>query len=196
MNENSVFNIYLIGVGGQGIGLLSEVIIRAVDHAGFDVVGVDTHGLAQRGGTVESRIRIGESEISPMVSANSAHLVISLERTEAYRALLAMAGDGAKLVYYDTLWQPLSVRLKHEPAVTPEAIEDAAAKMNVTVHKVRRDNLPDSRMQNVAALAEICRKDWIPGVEKAHYEQAMRDLLPPRLLSANLDVFHAAFETA
>ena len=190
MNKNPVFNIYLIGVGGQGIGLLSEVIIRAVDHAGFDVVGVDTHGLAQRGGTVESRIRIGESEISPIVSANSAHLVVSLERTEAYRALLAMAGDGSRLVYYDTLWQPLSVRLGKEPAVTPKAIEDAAAKMNVTVHKVRRDDLPDSRMQNIAVLAAIFRKDWIPGVEKAHYEQAMRDLLPPRLLATNMEVFN------
>ena len=190
MSTNPVFNIYLIGVGGQGIGLLSEVVIRAVDHAGFDVVGVDTHGLAQRGGTVESHIRIGESDISPLVSANSADLVVSLERTEAYRALLAMAGDGSRLVYYDTLWQPLSVRLRQEPAVTPEEIEDAAAKMNVTVYKVRREDLPDPKMQNVVVLAAICRKGWIPGVGKAHYEQAMSDLLPPRLLSANMDVFH------
>ena len=54
-------NIYLIGVGGQGIGLLSEVLIRAADHAGFGVTGVDTHGLAQRGGIVVSQIKIGDT---------------------------------------------------------------------------------------------------------------------------------------
>jgi len=39
------FSIYLAGVGGQGIGLLSEIILRAGDHAGLPVKGVDTHGL-------------------------------------------------------------------------------------------------------------------------------------------------------
>jgi indolepyruvate ferredoxin oxidoreductase beta subunit len=43
-------NMYLCGVGGQGIGLLSEAVLRAYDHADYPVRGVDTHGLAQRGG--------------------------------------------------------------------------------------------------------------------------------------------------
>ncbi|MCU0237509.1 MAG: 2-oxoacid:acceptor oxidoreductase family protein, partial [Acidobacteria bacterium] len=48
------FDIFVIGVGGQGIGLLSETLVRAADHAGMPVKGVDTHGLAQRGGIVAS----------------------------------------------------------------------------------------------------------------------------------------------
>ena len=43
------FNIYLCGVGGQGIGLLSEILLRAADYAGYCAKAVDTHGLAQRG---------------------------------------------------------------------------------------------------------------------------------------------------
>lgn len=54
------FSIFLIGVGGQGIGLLSEIIARAVDYSGQKVLGVDTHGLAQRGGVVSSHIKIGK----------------------------------------------------------------------------------------------------------------------------------------
>ena len=50
------FNIYLTGVGGQGIGLISEILLRAADYAGFNVKSVDTHGLAQRGGIVVSQI--------------------------------------------------------------------------------------------------------------------------------------------
>ena len=58
------FNIYLTGVGGQGIGLISEIIMRAADHGGHPVKSVDTHGLAQRGGIVVSQIRIGETVFS------------------------------------------------------------------------------------------------------------------------------------
>ena len=61
------FNIFLIGVGGQGIGLVSEVIARAADVAGIAVHGADTHGLAQRGGSVSSFIRLGDKAYSPMI---------------------------------------------------------------------------------------------------------------------------------
>jgi indolepyruvate ferredoxin oxidoreductase beta subunit len=47
------FNIYLAGVGGQGIGLLSEILLRGADHAGLKVKGVDTHGLAASGSSSE-----------------------------------------------------------------------------------------------------------------------------------------------
>ena len=83
------FDIYMSGVGGQGIGLLSEVVIRAADHAGLPVCGVDTHGLAQRGGMVESFVRIGGEVTTPLVRRGAASLVMALERTEAMRALEA-----------------------------------------------------------------------------------------------------------
>ena len=60
-------NIYLCGVGGQGIGLLSEVMIRTALSAGYNVMGADTHGLAQRGGTVVSHLRIGPEVFTPLV---------------------------------------------------------------------------------------------------------------------------------
>ena len=78
------FNIYLSGVGGQGIGLLSELILRAVDHAGQPVKAVDTHGLAQRGGIVVSHIRIGPAVFSPLIRPHQADLVVALERHEAH----------------------------------------------------------------------------------------------------------------
>ena len=58
------FNIYITGVGGQGIGLLSETLLRSADHAGLNVKAVDTHGLAQRGGIVISHLRFGENVFS------------------------------------------------------------------------------------------------------------------------------------
>ena len=58
-------NIFMIGVGGQGIGLLSEVLLRAADYAALRVKAVDTHGLAQRGGVVVSHLRLRQRVFPP-----------------------------------------------------------------------------------------------------------------------------------
>ena len=80
------FTVYLIGVGGQGIGLLSEILLRAVDHSGQAAVAVDTHGLAQRGGIVVSTVVLGNLK-SPLISPGEADIVLGFEALEAFRAL-------------------------------------------------------------------------------------------------------------
>ena len=117
------FDIYLSGVGGQGIGLLSETILRAADYAGHHVKGVDTHGLAQRGGIVVSQIRIGRDVHTPLVARHQADLMISLERHEALRALTGYAKQGAAMIYYNTVWQPLDVRLGSADETSAEMIQ-------------------------------------------------------------------------
>ncbi|WP_367339725.1 2-oxoacid:acceptor oxidoreductase family protein [Aminivibrio sp.] len=181
------FDIYMSGVGGQGIGLLSEVVIRAADHAGLPVCGVDTHGLAQRGGMVESFVRIGGEVTTPLVRRGAASLVMALERTEALRALEAYAALGGVLLFYDTLWQPLDVRLGKADAVSGEDVEEACRRLNVRHITVRRE-LPDVRMQNVALLSRAVKEQLIPGVELEHYRKALEDLLPERVLAENLKV--------
>jgi indolepyruvate ferredoxin oxidoreductase beta subunit len=98
------FNIYMTGVGGQGIGMLSEVLLRAADYAGYDVKAVDTHGLAQRGGMVVSHLRIGKQVYAPLVPKGEADMVVSLERHEAFQALIHMLKPGGVLIYYDAVW--------------------------------------------------------------------------------------------
>jgi indolepyruvate ferredoxin oxidoreductase beta subunit len=183
--------IYMIGVGGQGIGLLAEVLAHAGDLAGLEIRAVDTHGLAQRGGSVESFLRVGTRVFSPLVAPHDAALVIALERTEALRALTQYARPGGRLVWYETTWQPLAVRLGREAAVESAQIHETAAKKNVTVRPVHIDHLPDTRMQNVAVLATIAGLGWIPGVAIEHYRRALEDLVPPKAAKANLALFDA-----
>lgn len=185
------FNIYLCGVGGQGIGLLSEVILRAADHAGFAAKGVDTHGLAQRGGIVVSQIRIGEAVHSPLIPERAADLVVGLERHEALRGMQTALRDGGALVYYETVMQPLPVRLGAAVEVTQGDIARAASARGITVHQVSRTDLDDPRMQNVAVLSVVSGKGLIPGVEAEHYEQALSDLLKGRALEENLQLFRS-----
>lgn len=184
-----VFNVYLCGVGGQGIGLLSEIILRAADHAGFAAKAVDTHGLAQRGGIVVSHIRIGSAVHSPLIPERMAHLVVGLERHEALRAMQTALRDGGALVYYDTVLQPLPVRQGKAPEVSNDDIERAAAPRGIKTVAVVRPDIRDPRMQNIAVLSAVSRKGLVPGVRAEHYEQAMDDLLKGAALEANLQLF-------
>lgn len=186
------FNMYLCGVGGQGIGLLSEIILRAADHAGHAAKAVDTHGLAQRGGIVVSQIRLGERVHSPLIPLGEADLVIGLERHEALRAMQTALRDGGVVVYYDTVLQPLPVRLGVGTEASPGDVAWAAAARNITVHAVIRPDIVDPRMQNVAVLAAVSALGLIPGVTARHYEQAMDDLLAGPALDANLRLFRSA----
>jgi len=182
------FDIYLIGVGGQGIGLLSETLIRAADHAGLAVKGVDTHGLAQRGGMVVSHVRIGAGANSPLVMPGMADMVLALERHEALRGMNLYLQDGGTLVYYDTVWQPLNVRLKKEKMTEVAVISKECQARNIREIRVFHSGLEDPRMQNVAVLAELCRQKLVPGVEAAHIETALNDLLAGPVLEKNLSL--------
>ncbi len=182
-------NIYLSGVGGQGIGLLSEVMLRAADNAGRNALGVDTHGLAQRGGIVASHLRIGDNIYSPLVGAHKADLVVALERHEAVRAATGFLKPGGTLVYYNTSWQPLPVRLKAAAEVSTAQVHEFCQKNSITLIEVRRDDLPDPRMQNMALLAAISSNELVEGLMQKNYEAAMHDLIKGKMLEENLQLF-------
>ena len=185
------FDIYVNGVGGQGIGMLSELIIRAIDHSGQIVRGADTHGLAQRGGAVVSYIRVGRDTFSPIFGRKKAHLAVSLERHEAMRTIVEqyLRAEGV-LIYYDAVWQPLDVRLGRRKQLANEDLTDAAEDSKLSVIRVFREDLADARMQNIVLLAEIADRNLIPGVTLENYKQAMSDLMEGSLLERNSELFN------
>ncbi|MFH1136986.1 MAG: 2-oxoacid:acceptor oxidoreductase family protein [Pseudomonadota bacterium] len=188
------FNIFLIGVGGQGIGMLSEVLLRAADHAGLAAKGVDTHGLAQRGGIVRSRIRIGDRVHSPLIGAHQADLAVALERHEALRAIETALRDGGTLIFYDAVWQPLGVRVKGEPEVGLDDLERRGSPRDIRMIKVFRPELTDAKRQNIILLANILKYGLLPGVEAEHFRQALEDLMTGPMLEKNLALFDQELE--
>lgn len=182
-------NIHMAGVGGQGIGLLSEVLLRAADHAGYVVKAVDTHGLAQRGGIVVSQLRLGSQVFTPLIPAGQADLVVALERHEALRAAQEALRPGGAVIYYDTVWQPLPVRLGEARQVTHQDLDAFCRRHRCRLIRVHVSDLEDARMQNIAVLAHIDKQGLIPGLERHHYLEAMEDLMAGSMLAANRAVF-------
>lgn len=187
---DTCFNIYMAGVGGQGIGLLSEILARAADYAGLQVRGCDTHGLAQRGGMVTSHLRLGRSW-SPLIPDGEADLVIALERHEAVRAADSMLRPGGTMVWYDTSLQPLDVRMGLTPALATADIQQLAQTRGIREFRVLLDDLPDPRMQNMALVSSILSNGLIPGLGKAPVRKAMKDLMTGLVLEANLALLPA-----
>lgn len=189
---SEMLNIYVSGVGGQGIGMLTETLGQACIAAGHEVHGCDTHGLAQRGGTVISHLRLGDGVFTPRVPEGEAHLVIALERLEALRAVQTHLAEGGALLYYDAAYQPIAVRM--DKAVYPEisAIDEAVSLRKATTHRVFVDGLEDPRMQNSALLGVLAAKGLVPGVDLTVAEAALRASVPQAALEANLAVFHKA----
>ncbi len=182
-------NIHMCGVGGQGIGLLSEALLRAYDHAGYPVSAVDTHGLAQRGGIVRSHIRVGEGVYTPLNEPGKVDIVLALERTEALRGARDYLRPGGLLLYYDAYWQALPVRLGEADDVKGEDIEDFAVRRNLRVERVYRDDLSDTRMQNMVLLSQAVKGGHLPGLETKHIKAALQDLLSDKLYEQNRGFF-------
>jgi len=86
-------NIVLGGLGGQGILFMTRILAQAALNKGFNVMGAETHGMAQRGGSVVSHLRLGAVEGS-LVRTGSAHFLLALEENEAYRNLPFLARNG------------------------------------------------------------------------------------------------------
>ncbi|MBN1103763.1 MAG: 2-oxoacid:acceptor oxidoreductase family protein [Deltaproteobacteria bacterium] len=83
-------NIVLCGLGGQGILFMTKVLAQAALEKGYNVMGAETHGMAQRGGSVVSHLRLGEINGS-LVRSDSAHFLLALDETEGYRSLPFLA---------------------------------------------------------------------------------------------------------
>ncbi len=112
-----MLNIMLTGVGGQGTVLAAKVLAQAAQDKGWQVRTAETIGMAQRGGSVVSHVRMGnegEEVYAPLIALGTADLVIAFEPAEAARVLPYLAPDGM-LVTAATAVQPVTAALSKNP---------------------------------------------------------------------------------
>ena len=91
-------DVMICGVGGQGTVLASKIIAASAMDEGYAVHSAETIGMAQRGGSVTSHVRIGEDAFSPLIPLGSVDLLIAFEPSEAVRNLKYLKSDGFVIV--------------------------------------------------------------------------------------------------
>ncbi|HQC38474.1 MAG TPA: 2-oxoacid:acceptor oxidoreductase family protein, partial [Thermotogota bacterium] len=92
--------VVLVGVGGQGILLVSKVLSELLVQNGYDVKMSEVHGMAQRGGSVSTQIRFGEKVNSPFMGYGGADILLGFEKMETYR-FLPYVKSGGTVIYAD-----------------------------------------------------------------------------------------------
>ncbi|NLF16333.1 MAG: indolepyruvate oxidoreductase subunit beta [Lentisphaerae bacterium] len=189
-----VFNVSLVGVGGQGILLISDVLAQAAARAGHDVKKSEIHGMAQRGGSVISQVRFGPRVYSPIIADGSSDVLVAFDRLEALRWRHLMAPDGQALINrHDVI--PVSVTSGQQAAVEdldglvtrlyPEAVMVPATALAQGLGQVRATN-----MVMAGALSH-----WTP-FPPAVWLEALRARLPAKLVALNERAFAAGREAA
>lgn len=182
-------NVYVSGVGGFGIGSVTRILTVASELTGKEVVGSETHGLAQRGGVVVSTLRIGGKIMgSPLIINGTADIVISLEPLEALRAMPVLRRGGT-VIYNTARFQPLSVRLKQESYPSLEEIEAELRKVTYDVIPIdasaRAKELGVSQAANVVLIGALVGRNALP-FDMDVIRRAVKEATPERFLEANL----------
>jgi len=112
-----MLNIMLTGVGGQGTVLAAKVLAQAAQEKGWHVRTAETIGMAQRGGSVVSHVRMGndgEEVHSPLIAKGAADLIIAFEPAEGARVLPYLSPEGV-LVTATTAIQPVTAAMSADP---------------------------------------------------------------------------------
>ena len=146
-------NVLLTGVGGQGTVLAAKVLAQAAQAKGWQVRTAETIGMAQRGGSVVSHVRMGdngEEVLAPLVAKGTADMIIAFEPAEAARVLPYLAPDGV-MVSATTSIQPITAALSSEPYLAKATVTSLEKRLNVRAGEPARFVLVDDE----AVLSQV-----------------------------------------
>ena len=186
--EVNEFNVILIGVGGQGILTLLEIVGNAALKQGYEVKTAEVHGLSQRFGSIQAHLRFGKQIFSPLVMKNDADLIIALEPLEALRAL-KYASEKTTFLLNKYAIPPSIIYITNERYPTFEEIENEIKKISEKIYWVEAtkksiEMFGSAISTNIAILAFALKLNLIP-ISKENVIEAMRERWPDERFDKN-----------
>jgi indolepyruvate ferredoxin oxidoreductase beta subunit len=115
------YDVYLVGVGGQGVLTIGDLLAEAALETGMAVNFYPTKGMAQRGGFVKAQLRLGRETVGPQIPVRGADLVIAMELSEALKAV-KFVRPGGEFLLFGHVWQPTAVMLGKAPYPSLEQV--------------------------------------------------------------------------
>lgn len=186
MNETK--SILLVGVGGQGIILVSRVLTKGLVEAGYDVKMSEVHGMAQRGGSVSTQVRYGDKVHSPIIGRGGADALVAFEKMEALRYAQYLKPSGIALVNdYELAPMPVASGNAEYPKGILEAMSGSFDTRVVSAAEIAI-SLGNAKCMNVVLLGAMAKTLSLP---KANWEALIMSELPPKLHELNLTAFRA-----
>jgi indolepyruvate ferredoxin oxidoreductase beta subunit len=181
--DNSVKNILLCGVGGQGTILASKILSTALVDAGFDVKMSEVHGMAQRGGSVTTQVRFGEKVYSPIIGRGAADIIVAFEVMEALRYLEMLKPDGKVVVNEYRI--PSSTILSGIEKYPADALETVRSSANTFVLDAKRlaESIGGAKAMNTVLLGALVQ---LMGLEGLNLAAAVKKCVKPAFAELNI----------
>ena len=195
------YNILLVGVGGQGLMLMSGVIGEACVDSDLKVVTSEQHGLAQRSGSISAHIRIGDV-YSPLIPYGSADMIISMEAMEALRNIEYLKPRGI-VISSSRLLHPVietstivNKRSENLPYVTLEQISEQIRKVTEDIKFLDAQELAkeagNPRTENTILLGVASATENFP-IPREAIIKAIRKTVPERTIEVNLKAYELGY---
>lgn len=196
-----MINVLLAGVGGQGTVLASKILAQAAQDKGWNVRTAETIGMAQRGGSVVSHVRMGDrgEEIhSPLIPRESADLIIAFEPAEGARALPYLAPDGMLVTATTAVPAVTSALGNTAPYRGAQVIQqlfatfaDAPERLAIVPDRAILKRVGTRRALNTALLAAAISTNHIPLAMDDLYA-AVEITVKPKFVDLNLKALDEA----
>lgn len=181
------FNCLLCGVGGQGTVLAAKILAKAALNCGFEVKTSETIGMSQRGGSVVTHVRIGES-ISPLIPEGEADMIIGFEPGEVCRNLSYLRDNGF-VVVSDKVVVPVNAGLKGSDYNSKQMISYLKSNVKhlsvIHTEKALLD-LGSSKVLNMLLLGRAV-SEFDFKISKDDIKKAVLDTVPEKFLNLNIN---------
>jgi indolepyruvate ferredoxin oxidoreductase beta subunit len=187
-------DLLVTGVGGQGVVLASDIIGETALAAGYDVKKTDTLGMAQRGGSVVSHVRLAPKVWSPLIKDGEVDLLLAFEKLEAARWSHYLRPGGVAIVNnYEQ--PPLSVSLGQEKYPAHDEIAAALKRLTDQVYFVdgnkKAKELGNVRTLNIFMLG--CFSVFAP-LKVETWIESISQRMPENIREVNLKAFKTGRE--
>ena len=191
-------NVILAGVGGQGVVLMSEILGDAAVRGGFKVRGSEVLGMAQRGGSVFSNIRLGAEVESPMTAEGKGDVILAVEPSEGLRYIQYLNKKSTVILNIRKVI-PATVSMGRSKYPDIDIIKEklqAVADKVITLDAVELAEKAGNRQStNVVMLGALFGSGKMP-VKVEIIKGLIRERFPAKAADTNLKAFDLGYETA
>jgi indolepyruvate ferredoxin oxidoreductase beta subunit len=187
------YSIMTCGVGGQGLMLVSNIIGLACAQFGLKIRTAETHGLAQRSGSIYTHIRVGEDVFSPLIPYGEADVLLGMEAIETLRNIEFLK-SGSDIILNNYIWQPVQstyerVNNSEKQYITIESITEQLKNVAEKIHLIDALELAkiagNPLTSNVILLGALSMTDGFP-IKIDQIEEVIPKVVPEKAIEANI----------
>jgi indolepyruvate ferredoxin oxidoreductase beta subunit len=184
---NGIQNILIVGVGGQGVILASEILSDVAMKSGYDVKKSEVHGMAQRGGVVSSHVRYGARVNSPLIPQGEVDVLLSFELAEAVRWLGFLSPKSRVISNTQRVIPPIvSTGLARYPEDAGDSLRRACRNPVLLDAQAVADELGNPRLVNTVLLGATSKLLDLP---LRTWRRVVAERVPAAFKELNLEAF-------